>query len=132
MATMVVVSGCSALSDSSPTSTPPDEFVVAGSGEYPHEIQVSNARDEEITLTILVEREETVYRADHTVAANGDSTVGGFTVESLPADSRLVTVTARDARGNSTSVEVSISGCLGDVVIIVGKDGTLDSTYSTC
>jgi len=132
LAAVLVTSGCAGFSSSPRTTTPPDTIVVAGSGDYPHEIRVSNARDEAITLTVLVERDETLYRADHTVAANSDSVVAGFSVESLPENSRLVTVTARDERDNSTSVEVSISGCLGDVVIIVGQDGTLDSTYSIC
>lgn len=129
---VVTLGGCSTLTDTSPTPTPPDEIVVAGSGDYPHEIRVSNARDRAVSLTISVERGETLYRADHTVAAKGDSVVAGFPVESLPEDSRLVTVRARDETGNSTSVQISISDCLGDVVIIVGQDGSLDSTYSIC
>lgn len=126
------LSGCTAFTDTEPTPTQPETLVVAGSGDYPHEIRVSNARDRDVSITIFVEHGDTRYRADHTVAAMTDQVVAGFTVESLPEDSRSVTVRARDVSGNTTSETVSMSDCLGDIVIIVGQDGRLDSTYSIC
>lgn len=127
-----MLGGCTTISDSQATPTQGEKLVTAGSADYPHEIVVSNGRVRDVSLTITVARGETLYRADHTVRASDEQVVAGFTVESLPEDSRSVTVRARDANGNTTSENVSVSECLGDVVFMVDRDGSLESTYSIC
>lgn len=108
-------------------------LVVSGEGEYPHEISVDNSRDREVTLTIALRRGgTTLYREAHAVAAGSTAVVAGITRESLPDGSRSVTVSATTAGGETTEVDVAVSGCLGDVVFYYESDGTLRSTYSIC
>lgn len=127
--------GCAGLPGSAGSTTDrttTDDLVPSGDGDYEHDIRVANDRDREITLTIEVDRGgERLYRETHTVAAGSDVVVAGFTEESLPEGERSVTVTATSDDGETASVDVSITGCLGNVVFTYGEDG-LEATYSIC
>lgn len=131
------LSGClSQNQPSSTTSTPTPidnaSFIVSGDGEYPHNIRVENSLNRDVTLTIGVERDGTIiYQDTFTVDAQTTEVVAGITEESLPEDSRSVTVSATTSEGQAHS-EVSISDCLGDVYFLYESDGTLQSTYSIC
>lgn len=126
--------GCLGLpASSSGTPTERHPLVDSGAADYPHDIRVENSLDRDVTVTVTVDREgREVYRGSHAVAAGTDAVVAGITVETLPADARSMTVAAVDAAGRSAAVEVSVSGCLGNVVFFYGADGTLESTYSIC
>lgn len=115
----------------SPSET--DNLVVSGAGDYPHSIRIDNSLEHEVTLTITVAREDAqLYQESHTVTERSDVVVAGITEESLPEDSRPVSITARDSAGNDTSVNVSVSDCLGNIVFYFEASGTVESTYSIC
>lgn len=86
-----------------------------------------------MTITLSVTRDDTsLYEQNYTVSARSERVVAGFTVETLPDDLRLVTIQATDSDRQPSSVNVSVSDCLGDVIFIYGADGSLESTYSIC
>ncbi len=117
----------------SPSPSKSDDLVVSGAGDYPHPIRIDNSLDHEVSLTITVAREGTqLYQESHTVTERSDVVVAGITKESLPEDSRPVSVTASDSSGNDTSVNVSVSDCLGNIVFYFEASETLESTYSIC
>lgn len=108
-------------------------LVTSGDGNYPHEIRVDNMVDRGVTVIITVNRDGSeVYNETHEIAAQTQRVVAGFTENSLPKDTRSVTVTATSGNGQSTDVDVSISDCLGDIVFFYRSNGKLESTYSTC
>ncbi len=117
----------------SPSPSEADNLVVSGPGDYPHSIRIDNSLEHEVTLTITVAREDAqLYQESHTVTERSDVVVAGITEESLPEDSRPVSITARDSSGNDTSVNVSVSDCLGNIVFYFEASGTVESTYSIC
>lgn len=134
--------GCARLPAASVPSTPEgdtsgtpasDPLVESGSGNYPHDVRVDNSLDRDVTLTVTVDRSDArVYRRSHAVAAGTEAVVAGVTAETLPRDDRSLTVTAVDSDGQSATVEVSVSDCLGNVVFYYDPDGALASTYSIC
>lgn len=126
------LAGCSDRRNST-SPVPTDELIVSGPGEYPHEIRIENSSDRRRTLTVTVERNGTrVYRDTHAAEPGFDGVVAGISAETLPRGSRRLTLTASDADGQESAVEVSVSDCLGDVVFYVTDDGSLESTYSIC
>lgn len=132
---LTTLGGCAGgAPGSSPTRTAaPDSIVASGAGAYPHEVHVDNALDREVTLTVVVDRRGTeIYREARTVAPATDAVVAGITVESLPRESRSLTVSATDASGDAASVDVSVSDCLGDVVFYFESGEGLQATYSIC
>ena len=136
-ASVVGLSGCLGGTEDppsdSPSSSEADDLVVSGSGDYPHPIRVDNSLEREVTLTITVAHEGAqIYQESHTVAERSDVVVAGITEVSLPENSRSVSVTASESSGNTASVNVSISDCLGEIVFYFGASGTLESTYSIC
>lgn len=134
----VALSGClQQRQPSSPTSTPtPTEtgsLVVLGDGEYPHKISVENSLDRSLTMTLNVERAgTTVYEDTVTVEAQTAEVIASITEESLPRESRAVTVTGTTSAGQTAQSVVSIYECLGEVVFFTEADGTLHLTYSVC
>lgn len=126
--------GCSSLGlagrETPGSDAPP---VQGGAADYPHAVRVENARDREVTLEVVVERDDTtLYQGTHQVMAGAGTTIAGFTRSTFPSDRQYVTVTARTASNQTASVGVSVTDCLGDVVISLSEDGELGMTYSAC
>lgn len=119
-----------------PTPVGTTPIVDDAAVDYPHEIVVANSLVEALALTVSVERDGTVlYREEHAVPAGADTTVAGITRENRPEGSRSLTVEAVeavDASGQSASVQVTVTDCLGDVVFSFGEQGDLQGTYSIC
>lgn len=129
-----VLGGCTSLGLSSretPGSDAPP--VQGGSADYPHELRVENPLDRAVTLDVTVERDDsTLYEGSHEVMAGAETTVAGFTRASFPAERRYVTVRVTTPGNETASVGVSVTDCLGDVVVTFADDGTPQMTYSVC
>lgn len=134
VAAALTLPGCSTLAWSETATPPPDdEPVVAGSGDFPHEIRVVNARERAASVTVSVERANAIiYEATHQVRAETTETVAGFTRTRFAPEHRYVTVEATTPGGGSASVGVSVTECLGDVVIRIAGGGSVDMSYSIC
>lgn len=131
---LAVLAGCTSV-DREGTETPNDGYVpVRGEpGEYPHEILAENESDQPVALTLVVRRGgASLYSGTHEVDRGSRTVIGGFTVEAFPPERQYVTVTATTADGESASAGVSVSECLGDVVVSLAESGAVSVTYSTC
>ena len=131
---LATLGGCASI-DLSGEETPGSDAppVQAGPAEYPHAIIVENGLDRAVTLDLRVEREgSTIYDRSHEVRSSAEETVAGFTRVAFPPDRRYVTVRAATADGGSASVGVSVTDCLGDVVVSVSAGSGPRLTYSVC
>lgn len=134
VATAATLAGCATFGPSdgdAPGGEPP--LVQAGSADYPHAIRVDNSLDRPVAITLTVEHDEsTMYEGRHEMDAGVEAVVAGFTRETFPADRQYVTVTATTADGLAGSVGVSVTDCLGNVVVTFTEDGAPWLTYSIC
>ena len=130
------LAGCAGPGDSgrATTAAPVDTGLVASHpGPYPHDIRVENTRGRPVQLTLTVERDDALlYRKTHEVTPGSDAVIAGFVRETLPPDERTVRITVETADGATQHVEVSITDCLGNVVVFFDESGDLQLTYSIC
>ena len=131
---LAALGGCASI-DLSGEETPGSDAppVQAGPAEYPHAIIVENRLDRAVTVNLRVERDgTTIYDRSHEVRSGAEKTVAGFSRVAFQPDRRYVTVRAATPDGGSASVGVSVTDCLGDVVVTLKPGGTPKVTYSVC
>lgn len=119
-----------------PDVDPPGDdrpLVSASPGDYPHVVRADNSLDRAVSITLTVrEGDSTMYEGRHEVGAENAGVLVGFTRETFPPERQYVTVTATTDDGGTASVGVSITACLGNVVVTFTDDGEPSITYSIC
>jgi hypothetical protein len=94
---------------------------------------VESSFDQTVELTISVaHRGSVIYRTAHSIPPGADTTVAGITRTTLPEGERSLTITGTDERSQTTSVNVTVTECLGNVRFLYTDTGGLESTYSIC
>lgn len=128
------LAGCTSFGSSEEATPGGDQpLVAAGAADYPHAIRVDNPLDRSIELTLSVEQDgATMYEGQYEVGAGAERTLAGFTKETFPTERRYVTVTAETADGLVGSVGVSVTDCLGNVIVTFDEGGAPRITYSIC
>lgn len=126
--------GCASLDlGSRDTSEDDQPLVRAGAVDYAHDIRVDNSLDRRVSIGLSVEQDgSTLYEGHHEVEPGVETAVAGFTRESFPSDRQYVIVRAETDGGEAASVGVSVTDCLGNVVVAFDEDGAPWLTYSIC
>jgi len=120
--------------DQTVTPTLPKNIVASGPGEYPHEINLINERNESVEIGVKVKKYNTIfYQGNHTIDKQTSQTIAGFTEEELRPENQEFEIEARIPDVGTSKEDFRINSCHGSVRILI--DDSLEGPivgYGVC